>query len=87
MKNGKISAAAANLFPGYFALVMATGIISIATHLLNMTPIAWTLLIVNLIAYSVLALLLARREQKPSSFGLAGSAGFGSLNAEDSTGR
>ena len=61
MKNGKISAAAANLFPGYFALVMATGIISIATHLLNMTPIAWTLLIVNLVAYPILALLLLIR--------------------------
>ena len=61
MKSGKISAAAANLFPGYFALVMATGIISIATHLLGMTLIAWTLLIVNLIAYSVLVLLLLIR--------------------------
>ena len=30
VKNGKISEAAGNLFPGYFALVMATGIISIA---------------------------------------------------------
>ena len=58
MKYTKIGAAAANLFPGYFALVMATGIISIATHLLGMTPIAWTLLVVNLVAYSVLGLLL-----------------------------
>jgi len=40
---------------------MATGIISIATHLLNMAPIAWTLLIVNLIAYAVLGLLLLIR--------------------------
>lgn len=61
MIRGKISAVAANLFPGYFALVMATGIISIATHLLNLAPIAWTLLIVNLIAYSVLGLLLLIR--------------------------
>jgi tellurite resistance protein TehA-like permease len=61
MMRGKISNAAANLFPGYFALVMATGIISIAAHLLNMTPIAWALLVVNLIAYSVLALLLLIR--------------------------
>lgn len=29
---GAIARAAANLFPGYFALVMATGIISIAAH-------------------------------------------------------
>lgn len=61
MKSGEISEAAAHLFPGYFALVMATGIISIATYLLGMTLIAWTLLIVNLIAYSVLVLLLLIR--------------------------
>lgn len=61
MKSGKISEAAANLFPGYFALVMATGIISIAAHLLSMKPVAWTLLIVNLIAYSALSLLLVIR--------------------------
>jgi len=61
MKNSKISAAAANLYPGYFALVMATGIISIATHLLGMTPIAWTLLVVNVVAYSLLGLLLLIR--------------------------
>ena len=61
MKNGKISEAAANLFPGYFALVMATGIISIATHLLNMKPVAWALLVINLIAYSTLSLLLLIR--------------------------
>ena len=61
MKNSRISATAANLFPGYFALVMATGIISIATALLGMAPIAWTLLVVNLIAYSALALLLSVR--------------------------
>jgi hypothetical protein len=30
-----------NLFPGYFALVMATGIVSIAAHLLGMTWIAF----------------------------------------------
>ena len=61
MRSNRITDAAANLFPGYFALVMATGIISIAAHLLNMTPIAWALLVVNLIAYSVLALLLLIR--------------------------
>jgi len=29
-----------NLFPGYFALVMATGIVSIAAYLLDMDTIA-----------------------------------------------
>lgn len=60
-KNGLIGGAAANLFPGYFALVMATGIISIATHLLGMPWLAWGLLGVNLVAYTALWLLLLIR--------------------------
>ena len=59
--NGKIGKAAANLFPGYFALVMATGIISIATQLLGMRPLALVLLALNVIAYGVLWLLLLIR--------------------------
>lgn len=56
-----LSEQVAGLFPGYFALVMATGIVSIAAFLLEMAIIAWTLLAINLIAYTVLwALLLAR---------------------------
>jgi len=57
----RISAAAENLFPGYFALVMATGIISIAAFQLNMKPVAWVLLVVNPIAYVVLSFLLLVR--------------------------
>ena len=53
--------AAADLFPGYFALVMATGIISIAAHLLEMRPVALTLVVINVIAYLVLWLLLLVR--------------------------
>jgi tellurite resistance protein TehA-like permease len=60
-KNGRIAEAAANLFPGYFALVMATGIISIATHLLEMRPLPFVLLAINLVAYAVLWLLLLIR--------------------------
>jgi tellurite resistance protein TehA-like permease len=61
MKTGKISGAAENLFPGYFALVMATGIISIAAFQLEMKPVAWVLLAINLIAYVILWLLLLIR--------------------------
>ncbi len=43
-----------NLFPGYFSLVMATGIISVATYRLEMRTIAWTLLVINIIAYVIL---------------------------------
>ncbi|MAF84933.1 MAG: C4-dicarboxylate ABC transporter [Dehalococcoidales bacterium] len=46
-----------DLYPGYFALVMATGIVSIATYLLEMTPVAWFLFWFNVVAYGVLWLL------------------------------
>src|SRR5690606_14680219 len=45
------------LFPGYFALVMATGILSIAAELEGMRPVALTLLVTNVAAYVVLVLL------------------------------
>ncbi len=44
----------ANLLPAYFALVMATGIIAIATHLLGIPGLDWFLLAVAGIAYVVL---------------------------------
>ena len=53
--------AAADLFPGYFALVMATGIISIACYLLDMLTVARVLLVINVIAYALLWLLLLLR--------------------------
>lgn len=55
------SRAAADLFPGYFALVMATGIISIAAFLLGMNATAIVLLVINLVAYVILWLLLIVR--------------------------
>lgn len=61
LKNNLLTEAVAGLFPGYFALVMATGIISIATHLLKMEAIAWTLLVINVVAYAVLWLLTLLR--------------------------
>ncbi len=58
---GRIPAAIAALFPGYFALVMATGIVSIACQLLGHPVIARTLLALNLVFYAaLLALTLAR---------------------------
>ena len=53
--------AAADLFPGYFALVMATGIISIAANLLEMKTVALSLLVINVVAYVILWLLLLLR--------------------------
>lgn len=57
MKTEQISQGIAGLFPGYFALVMATGIVSIAGHLLGMATVAWALLVINVAAYLVLWLL------------------------------
>ena len=53
--------AATDLFPGYFALVMATGIISIACQFLEMRTLAFSLLVINIVAYVVLWLLLLIR--------------------------
>lgn len=46
-----------HLFSGYFALVMATGALSIGTYLLEMETISNILLIINIFAYIVLWLL------------------------------
>ncbi len=46
-----------DLYPGYFALVMATGIVSIAAHLLGMPAVGWALFQINKVAYGLLWLL------------------------------
>ena len=58
---GRLAATVAGLFPGYFALVMATGIVSIAGHLLGWPLLARALLAANLPAYAVLVALTAAR--------------------------
>ena len=57
----RIAAAVEHLYPGYFALVMATGIVSVAAHLHDMPRVAWALLAVNVAAYASLGLLLIAR--------------------------
>src|SRR5262245_65599370 len=44
----------ASFFPGYFALVMATGIVSLPAHLLGHEYIAQALFWLNVFAYAVL---------------------------------
>lgn len=56
-----LMSAAENLFPGYFALVMATGVISIACQLLAIPIIPISLLVINWIAYAALWLLTLLR--------------------------
>src|ERR1051326_4352301 len=52
------------LHPAYFALVMATGIVSIATKLLGWPYVPVALLAVNLAAYTVLWILTIARIAK-----------------------
>lgn len=50
-----------DFFPGYFALVMGTGIVAVAVRLLGRDLVAWPLFVISLAAYPVLwAILLAR---------------------------
>ena len=58
---GGVAHAIERLFPGYFALVMATGIVSIAAQVLGMPRIAQALLAVNVGAYAVLVVMLCIR--------------------------
>lgn len=58
----------ATLFPGYFALVMATGIVSIGAELRGFHAVAVTLLWINVAAYVVLwALTVVRVVRYPSA--------------------
>lgn len=50
----KLRSEIADFFPGYFAFVMATGIVSIASYLLGFYMLAWPLLYINLVAYVLL---------------------------------
>ena len=56
-----VLAAAEHLFPGYFALVMATGVVSIASHLLGFTLFAQILVAINWVAYVALWVLTLLR--------------------------
>lgn len=58
---GRLTRAVADLFPGYFALVMATGIVSIAGHRLGWHRFALALLAVNVAAYVILVALTVAR--------------------------
>lgn len=57
----RMSDGIAGLFPGYFSLVMATGIVSVAANVHGMAASAKVLLVVNLVAYAALVLLLVAR--------------------------
>lgn len=55
----------ADLPPAYFGIVMATGIVSIATHLAGMAAISNAWFQLNVVVYAVLSALLATHIGKP----------------------
>jgi tellurite resistance protein TehA-like permease len=64
-----IDAQLKDLSPSYFALVMATGIVSIGCDLLGMSALAWVLFVVNICAYPVLwVLTVLRLVRYPAAF-------------------
>ncbi|WP_396621776.1 tellurite resistance/C4-dicarboxylate transporter family protein [Marinobacter sp. W-8] len=61
-----VGSAAAGLFPGYFAVVMATGATSIASNMLGYETVSMLLLLANCLAYAALcALTLIRLVRYP----------------------
>ena len=61
LPNGRFAAALATLDPGYFAFVMASGIVSVGTDLLDYHAVSQVVLGVTIIAFVVLALAYAAR--------------------------
>ncbi len=57
----RLRGAVQELSPAYFAMVMATGIVSLAAHLLGMPRIADALFDLNVVAYAILWVLTALR--------------------------
>jgi tellurite resistance protein TehA-like permease len=60
-KRPAATGALAQLHPAYFALVMATGILAIACHLLRIPTLPTLLFAINVVAYVVLWILTATR--------------------------
>lgn len=58
---GGITAAARELSPGAFSLVMATGIVSTAAQMLGWEALSWALFALNLVFYAGLVILLGIR--------------------------
>lgn len=60
-ERGWLDASIGSLYPGYFALVMATGIVSNAFYFVGHHSLSTTLLVVNLIAYPILVVATTAR--------------------------
>ena len=58
---GALRQAARGLSPAYFALVMATGIVSVDAHLLGLPRVAMALFVLNIVAYFAIGALTVLR--------------------------
>jgi len=56
MNNLRLRHGLADLYPGYFALVMATGIVSVAGYQLGFHQVARLLFLINIVAYGILSI-------------------------------
>src|SRR5581483_12085212 len=55
-----------DFFPGYFAMVMGTGIVAVAARILHFSALAWPLFAIAVIGYGVLwIIVLARMVRHP----------------------
>ena len=57
----RLDADLAGMSPAYFGLVMATGIVSLAAHLMGLAAVGHALLLLNIVFYAVLWLLAVAR--------------------------
>jgi tellurite resistance protein TehA-like permease len=71
MTKTTLSEGVRDFYPAYFALVMATGIVSVAARLLDLVWIAWPLFVINIAAYVILWVIVAIRLLRYFSFVLA----------------
>jgi len=53
-RGGAVTGLVVGLSPAYFAMVMATGIVSLSAHMLGMTRFSTVLLVLNVAAYGIL---------------------------------
>ena len=65
----RLLADVAGMSPAYFGMVMATGIVSLAAHLLAVPPVAHALFVLNVVVYGLLwALFVLRAWRYPRRF-------------------
>ncbi len=60
-RSGALASIVSNLSPAYFAMVMATGIVSLSAHMLGMLALANALFALNVAAYGIIWILYTLR--------------------------